>query len=318
MAKEYNQNKLTETTEASRERECVCLEAFFCSGRLSKWGSNVDKQELVSLKAKLKRKAKALDMNLFGVADVARWESRPIYGTQKGGAVTMERKPITPKEYWPQTIWPWARRVIVMGVQIFPSMIETTPSVVYSELYNTTNRFLDEAAYRIANVLNEQGFRAHFFPRDCYGDISVLVKKPEAAFSQVLAGLYAGLGTIGMNHTLLTPEYGPRVRLVSVITDAEIPADRMLKKELCIHCRTCVRRCPMQAFTPLKGQTVVQMDKFKCAGYHQQIKNEFRYPCGLCTAVCPVGADKKRWGASAVSAEGIAHCQNFGSKNAVE
>ena len=34
--------------------------------------SNVDKKELVSLKAKLKRKAKALDMNLFGVADVER------------------------------------------------------------------------------------------------------------------------------------------------------------------------------------------------------------------------------------------------------
>lgn len=279
--------------------------------------SNVERKELVALKAKLKRRAKALDMNLFGVADVARWESRPIYDG-KGGRLTMEKAPITPKEYWPQTIWPWARRVIVMGVQIFPSMIETTPSVVYSELYNTTNRFLDEAAYRIANVLNGQGFRAHFFPRDCYGDISVLVKKPEAAFSQVLAGLYAGLGTIGMNHTLLTPEYGPRVRLVSVITDAELPADKMLKKELCIRCRACARRCPMQAFIPKEGQTVAQMDKFKCAGYHQQIKNEFRYPCGLCTAVCPVGADKKRWGASAISAEGIAHCQDFGSKNAVE
>ncbi|MBQ9719668.1 MAG: hypothetical protein IJV64_03130, partial [Oscillospiraceae bacterium] len=108
------------------------------------------------MKAKLKRKAKALDMNIFGVADVARWESRPMYDG-KGGKLTMEPVPITPKEYWPQTIWPWARRVIVLGVQIFPSMIETTPSVVYSELYNTTNRFLDEAAYRIANVLNEQG-----------------------------------------------------------------------------------------------------------------------------------------------------------------
>ncbi len=280
--------------------------------------SNVDKKEMVLLKAKLKRRAKALDMNLFGVADVARWASRPIYGIGKGGSVTMERVPITPKEYWPQTIWAWARRVIVMGVQIFPSMIETTPSVVYSELYNTTNRFLDEAAYRIANFLNGQGFRAHFFPRDCYGDISVLVKKPEAAFSQVLAGLYAGLGAIGMNNTLLTPEYGPRIRLVSVITDAELPADKMMRKELCVRCRACVRRCPMQAFTPADGQTVAQMNKFKCAGYHQQIKNEFRYPCGLCTAVCPVGADKKRWGASAVSAEGIAHCQNFGSKNAVE
>mgnify|MGYP002860631133 FL=1 len=79
------------------------------------------------------------------------------------------------------------------------------------------------------------------------------MKKPEAAFSHVIAGLYAGLGTIGMNHTLLTPEYGPRVRLVSVITDAELPADKMQKQELCIHCRACARRCPMQAFAPQEG-----------------------------------------------------------------
>ncbi|MBQ9376403.1 MAG: epoxyqueuosine reductase, partial [Schwartzia sp.] len=163
----------------------------------------MDRKELASLKAKLKRRAKTLGMNLFGVADVARWETRPRYDAGKDGLPVMEREPLTPRAYWPQTIWPWAKTVIVMGVQIFPSMLETTPSVVYSELYNTTNRFLDEAAYRLANFLNEQGFRAHFFPRDCYGDISVLVKKPEAAFSQVLAGLYAGLGTVGMNHTLL-------------------------------------------------------------------------------------------------------------------
>ena len=138
--------------------------SFFRDSRKNKKKmSNVDKKEFVALKAKLKRRAKALDINLFGVADVARWESRPLYG---GRALKMERVPITPKEYWPQTIWPWARRVVVLGVQIFPSMIETTPSVVYSELYNTTNRFLDEAAYRLANFLNEQGFRAHFFPRD--------------------------------------------------------------------------------------------------------------------------------------------------------
>lgn len=116
---------------------------------------------------------------------------------------------------------------------------------MYSELYNTTNRFLDETAYRLANYLNRLGYRAHFFPRDCYGDISVLVKKPEAAFSHVIAARYAGLGTIGMNHTLLTPEYGPRVRLVSVITDAEVTPDRMIKNELCVKCGMCAKSCPM-------------------------------------------------------------------------
>ncbi|MBR1672117.1 MAG: epoxyqueuosine reductase [Fretibacterium sp.] len=253
------------------------------------------------LKQKIKREAAKLGINLTGFANVERWKEYHDL----------------PEEFWPQTIWPWSRMVVVLGVQIYLPMLETTPSVVYSELYNTTNRMLDECAYQLANFLNQKGFRAHFFPRDCYGDISVLVKKPEAAFSHVMAGRYAGLGTIGMNHTLLTRQYGPRVRLVSVITDAEVHPDPVLTEDICIRCGQCAKRCPMRAFAP-DGGPVYAMDKHRCAGYHQRLKNEFRYPCGLCTAVCPVGEDRKRYGASSVTEAGIAHCQNFGSRNAVE
>lgn len=262
----------------------------------------MSEENLVELKRKIKRKAHNLGANLVGVANVERWE------TEHHNA----------EEYWPQNIWPWSKSVIVLAVQIFPSMLETTPSVVYSELYNTTNRFLDEVAYRLANYINTLGHRAHFFPRDCYGDISVLVKKPEAAFSHVLAGLYAGLGTVGMNHTLLTKEYGPRIRLVSVITDLELPPDSMLKKELCVKCQACALRCPMQAFTPQPDTHIAKMDKQRCAAYHAQLKGEFRYPCGLCNAVCPIGKDKKLYKLQSVTAEGIEHCQAHGSANAVK
>ena len=258
--------------------------------------------ERSKMKQKLKREAKKLGINLLGIANVERWEEYKY----------------TEPAFYPQNIWPWAKTVIVMAVQIYPSMLETTPSVVYSELYNTTNRMLDEVGYRIANILNVMGFRAHFFPRDCYGDISVLVKKPEAAFSHVIAAYYAGLGTIGMNHTLLTKEYGPRVRLVSVITDAVLTPDKMMEKDLCIRCLQCVRNCPIQAFTPRKDRIVADMDKHKCALYHQELKGEFRYPCGRCTAVCPIGNDKKIYGRSSVSKAGIDHVQNFGSLNAVK
>lgn len=253
------------------------------------------------LKQKIKREAKKLGINLIGFANVERWE---------------EFSEID-RAYFPQTIWPWSKTVISLAVQIFPSMIETTPSVVYFELYNTTNRMLDESAYRLANFIYQQGFRAHFFPRDCYGDISVLVKKPEAAFSHVIAGKYAGLGTIGMNHTLITKEYGPRIRLVSVITDADLTPDKLPEQELCIRCGLCMKRCPTQSFSPNENGGVAYMDKCKCAAYHQKLKNEFRYPCGVCVAVCPVGEDKKIFGRTSVTPEGIAHCQDYGSKNAI-
>jgi epoxyqueuosine reductase QueG len=150
-------------------------------------------------------------------------------------------------------------------------------------------------AYRLAVFINDKGYRAVSFPRDGYGDISVLAERPEAAFSHVLAARYAGLGTIGFNHTLLTPGYGPRVRLVSVLTDAVIAPDPMLAKSLCVRCKLCQKCCPTASFADT-GQPVAAMDKHKCALYHKELKEQYRYPCGVCIKVCPVGADRERYG----------------------
>jgi O-acetylhomoserine (thiol)-lyase len=271
------------------------------------------------LREKITLEAERLGLNLVGFAPVERWEE----GARKAEGRGLPGSPqySEPKEaYFPGSIWPWSKTVIVGGVQIFLPMGATTPSNLYSELYNTTNRLLDDAAYRLATILYGLGHRAHFFPRDGYGEISALVEKPEAAFSQVTAARYAGLGTIGANHCLLTKEFGPRVRFVSVITDAQLPGDPLPEKELCIRCGRCERECPIGAFTPRPGSIVADMEKYKCAKYHQFLRQEMRYPCGICTMVCPVGDDKKLYEGEAVSEEGFYHVQNFGSKerNATE
>ncbi|MDP4269325.1 MAG: epoxyqueuosine reductase [Bacteroidota bacterium] len=231
------------------------------------------------LKKEIIRKSQTLGADIVGIASVERWS---------------EYKETAP-DYFPQTIFPFTRSVIVIGTPVFLPMLESTPSIVYSELYNTSNRVLDEIAYKLAAYINRKGYRAVFFPRDGYGDISVLVDKPEAAFSHVLAGKYAGLGTIGYNHTLLTKQYGPRVRLVSVFTDAELPSDPLIDKELCVKCELCKHCCPTGAFTTRK-ELVALMDKKKCADYHHQLKKELHYPCGVCIKVCPVGKDRKLYG----------------------
>jgi epoxyqueuosine reductase QueG len=234
--------------------------------------ANGGKQQIV-------RKAKQYGAELVGFASVDRWE---------------EYKEM-PEPFFPQNIFPFTRTVIALAIPIFIPMLNTTPSIVYSELYNTTNRLLDEMAYKLAVFLNTKGYRAVFFPRDGYGDISVLVKKPEAAFSHVFAAKYAGLGTIGYNHTLLTKEFGPRVRLVSVLTDAEITPDPVQEKELCIKCELCKKCCPTSAFTS-GNSLIANMNKYKCAEYHKYLKEHHRYPCGVCIKVCPIGNDRKLYG----------------------
>jgi epoxyqueuosine reductase QueG len=234
------------------------------------------------LKTAIIRQSKKAGAAIVGFAPVSRWE---------------EYKE-TPPLFYPCNVFPFTKTVIVIGIPILIPMLDTTPSIVYSELYNTTNRMLDEMAYRISVFLNEQNIRAAFFPRDGYGEISVLVKRPEAAFSHVFAAKYAGLGTVGFNHTLLTKAYGPRIRLASVLTEAELEPDAMLEKDLCIHCGMCSKCCPTNAFYDI-GKPIAYMDRYKCARYHQKLRSHYCYPCGVCIKVCPVGDDRLLYGKNA-------------------
>ncbi len=39
------------------------------------------------------------------------------------------------------------------------------------------------------------------------------------------------------------------MRLVSIITDLDIPEDEMLEKNLCLHCKKCMKNCPSKCFS---------------------------------------------------------------------
>ena len=48
-------------------------------------------------------------------------------------------------------------------------MMVTTPSMIYQELYDTSNRVLDDMAYHLSNfIFSKLGYKAMFFPQDCY------------------------------------------------------------------------------------------------------------------------------------------------------
>jgi epoxyqueuosine reductase len=62
--------------------------------------------------------------DLVGFAPVARWDD--------AGEV--------PPDFRPQTLWPPARSVIVIGLEMPLPIVETTPSVLHRELYRTANQ----------------------------------------------------------------------------------------------------------------------------------------------------------------------------------
>ena len=221
--------------------------------------------------------------------------------------------PIQDSDYWPRSIWPWAENAIVLGVPLPVPIVASTPSMVYQELYQTSNRILDDMGYRMSSWLVSEGYRAMFFPRDCYYSIEALRDDPTAAFSHVLAGYYSGMGTIGASHNLLTREYGPRVRMVTVLTDADIETDPMLDRDLCIHCGKCRRGCPSNAFSEGEGG-FYGMDMTRCVDHHLELKRQRHWPCGMCISVCPIGDDLLPYrGVDAITDAGREHCSRHGS-----
>ena len=131
-------------------------------------------------------------------------------------------------------------------------------------------------------------------PRDGYGSIGVLKERPVAFFSHRHAAYLAGLGTFGINNTILTPEFWPRVRFASIFTAAEIPPDPVMENELCTRCMRCVDACPVHA---LDGEEYPcgLTDKRACATWSEELNSRYISPCGICIKVCPVGNDRIRF-----------------------
>jgi epoxyqueuosine reductase QueG len=223
-------------------------------------------------KEQIRDYARNTGAELIGFAPVERWE---------------EYKDLK-EAFYPKTIWPWSRTVISLIIPSLLPTVETKISHIYRSQYHNTNSLLDEMAYRLAHFLNQNGSPSINICRDGYG-VGPLPKKPLAAFSHVWAGHYAGLGTIGWNHCLLTKEFGPRHRLVSVVTALELEGDSMLTEELCNKCRLCERACPGQSFSGGKEDKHSEMERDNCLKRRKGLPYAH---CGFCIKYCPVGQDR--------------------------
>ncbi len=66
------------------------------------------------------------------------------------------------------------------------------------------------------------------------------------------AAVLGGLGCIGKSNILVTPEFGPRVRLRVILLEKELPSTGPIDFDPCLDCEEfCKRACPEKAFKNL-------------------------------------------------------------------
>ncbi len=230
------------------------------------------------LKEAVLDKCRDLSIPVFGIASAEQWNQSYF-------------EPWVPVLFRPRSIFPEVKSVIVIGFPVILPILETAPSIHYHELYKTLNRLLDADAYLISLFLISRGYSSISIPRDGYGSVEVLKNNPLTFFSHRHAAFLAGLGTFGINNTILTENYGPRVRFASVFTTAELPPDPPLSRPVCIKCMRCVKACPVQAI-PGEEYPEGLINKNLCASRSESLSLRYISPCGICIKVCPVGKDR--------------------------
>ncbi|MFQ5825816.1 MAG: hypothetical protein ACE5IA_00530 [Dehalococcoidia bacterium] len=257
----------------------------------------------------VKQVARELGADLVGIASAQEVDENP------------------PDPAWPQTpsrVWPECRSVIVLGKRMPWGIYhaQNLPSRQY--VPHLVMNHIDGVALALSYRLEEVGHYA-FPASQQHTDLS-LKRGTYGPLSLRHLAAEAGLGTLGLNMMLLTPQHGPRVYLSAVLTSAELKPDSRLQEPLClgISCGRCLLACPpdavelwalnkrrcatcaqqygaqaylnhMEALLQMKGEEAIrqQVRSLDSVGLWQALRSGAGAygACLRCVESCPVGQD---------------------------
>jgi epoxyqueuosine reductase QueG len=158
--------------------------------------------------------------------------------------------------------------------------VADAPTRLYFFHYQRVNVLLDELGLKITNFIQSRGWDALPIPASQIIDW----EKQRAHVSHKHIAVRAGLGWIGRNNLLVSPQFGSRQRLITVLTNMPLEVNKPLPPG-CGNCRACISSCPSQSIKE-------RSEDFDHVGCYHMIKALVKKAgisqniCGLCVKAC--------------------------------
>jgi epoxyqueuosine reductase len=228
-----------------------------------------------NLKSTLSEIAESLGVDLFRIVAADRFEDAP-------------------EGHRPRDVMPDVKSILILGIKYLDSQLDILPSREGDAFFTQSPRQqmfaghsdlisqrLDEIGYTVARSLERHGFKAYHQMASAGG---VDQRYLTGLLSLKHLAARAGLGVFGYHSLIITPQYGPRVRLAAILTDAKMESDSPLNESFCESCvgTPCIALCPAKALTKPANGSFYQINKYACQQYLTT-----RPACTICMKVCP-------------------------------
>jgi epoxyqueuosine reductase QueG len=163
--------------------------------------------------------------------------------------------------------------IIILAIEMDEEIIKTEPSELAKDLNKSFYAKFRTITEKIAEYLVNRGFETQIaYPNEILIDLPFLAEK-------------AGLGCIGKNGLLITPEFGSKIKLSAILTSLQDPAFGCSKKgfswikEYCKECNECLNFCENEALVKESDIDTVKLIDSKCIGSEEG--------CTYCIEKCP-------------------------------
>ena len=200
------------------------------------------------------------------------------------GIASIDRFCDAPEGFHPHDVLPSCKSVVVFAKMFPAGALRCNTTVPYTITRNMLSNELDMMSVRFCNVMEQNGIVAVPTGTISHNQYDSKTERWRSIVSAKHCAAAAGLGRIGKNTLLVTPEYGNMVWLNAVLTDAALEPDEILTGNPCDEsCSICMDNCPVNAIgNPEMNQGACFAHAFKA---DEGI--EFKIKCHKCRTLCP-------------------------------